>query len=281
MNLSTPSVMGVINVTPDSFSDGSQLGKSFRGRFKVSLDRVLEHAAKMCAEGATILDVGGESTRPGANPVDVHDELERVVPVVEALHKNFDVFLSVDTSSPQVMIEACNVGAVLVNDIRALSREGATEACIASGAAVCLMHASGEPKIMQESPSYVDVVDEVLEFLTQSVENTIAAGIPGDRIVIDPGFGFGKTVEHNYQLLGNLRKYSALGVPILAGLSRKSMIGAVTGRPVEQRLPGSLAGACLALLGGASIIRTHDVAATVDVVKVFKAFSEAQDRERK
>ena len=279
LNLSTPSVMGILNVTPDSFSDGSQLGKISGGSFTVCLDKVLKQAEKMCAEGAALLDVGGESTRPGADPVDIGDELERVVPVVEALHKNFDIPLSVDTSSPQVMIEACNAGAVLINDIRALSRQGAVEACVASGAAVCLMHSSGEPKSMQNSPRYNNVVDEVLEFLSQSVENTISAGVSRDQILIDPGFGFGKTISHNYQLLGNLRKFQAVGVPILVGLSRKSMIGGVTNKPVDQRLPGSLAGACLALMEGASIIRTHDVAATVDVVKVFTAFSEARKRE--
>jgi dihydropteroate synthase len=262
LDLSEPVVMGVLNVTPDSFSDGGELA---------SPEAALRQARRMADAGAAILDVGGESTRPGAAEVGTAEELDRVLPVVEALVAELELPVSVDTSKPDVMREAIAAGAAMVNDVRALRAPGALSAVATSHAAVCLMHMQGEPRSMQADPRYDDVVAEVHAFLSGRVEACETAGIGRDRIVLDPGFGFGKTLEHNLALLARLREFAQDGLPVLAGLSRKSMIGTLTGRPVRERLAGSLALAALAVANGASIIRAHDVAETVDAVKVAAA----------
>lgn len=262
LGLERPLVMGVLNVTPDSFSDG--------GRF-VRLDDAVARGRQMAEEGAAIIDVGGESTRPGAQPVDLHEELRRVIPVIARLRDHTSAVLSVDTSKPEVMHAAAAAGAGIINDVRALREEGAVEAAAISGCAVCLMHMRGEPGTMQESPSYRDVVAEVRQFLEQRVEACLAAGLPAERIVLDPGFGFGKTIPHNLELLRHLGQLSVNGLPVLAGLSRKSMVGGLTGRGPEERVHGSVALAVIAALNGARILRVHDVAATVDALKVVAA----------
>ncbi len=262
LGLERPVVMGVLNVTPDSFSDG--------GRF-VQLDDAVERGVQMAEEGAAIIDVGGESTRPGAQPVALEEELRRVVPVIARLRSRTQAILSVDTSRPEVMHAAAAAGAAMINDVRALREPGALEAAVSSGCAICLMHMLGEPRTMQDSPGYRDVVAEVRRFLRERAETCITAGVPGERIVLDPGFGFGKTLQHNLELLRRLRELSVDGLAILAGLSRKSMVGALTGRPPDERLHGSVALAVVAALNGARILRVHDVAATVDALKVVAA----------
>ncbi len=254
--------MGVLNVTPDSFSDG--------GRF-VQLDDAVERGVQMAEEGAALIDIGGESTRPGAQPVGVDEELRRVIPVIERLRSRTQAILSVDTGKPEVMHAAAAAGAGMINDVRALREPGALEAAAISGCAVCLMHMLGEPRTMQDAPSYRDVVAEVRQFLEQRVETSLAAGIPPERIVLDPGFGFGKTLEHNLEVLRHLRELSVKGLPVLAGLSRKSMVGKLTGRPAEARVHGSVALAVVAALHGARILRVHDVGATVDALKIVAA----------
>src|SRR4051812_41687288 len=254
--------MGVLNVTPDSFSDG--------GRF-ADAGAALAHARRMVEEGAGIIDVGGESTRPGAAPAQLHEEIERVVPVIEALRRESPVFISVDTSKPEVMRAAVRAGADIINDVRALAEPGALEAAAASGAGVCLMHMLGEPRTMQDDPQYRNVVEEVGVFLAARVRACRDASIDARRIAIDPGFGFGKRVAHNLALLKNLASLGALGFPIVVGLSRKSMLANLTGRPVESRISGSVALAAIAVLNGARIVRAHDVAATVDAVRVAAA----------
>jgi dihydropteroate synthase len=272
--------MGVLNVTPDSFSDGSNLGETTSASgFIVSINKVLARAREMIEQGARFLDIGGESTRPGAEPVSHQEELERVIPAIEAIRANFDVFISVDTSSPVVMSAALQAGAVMVNDVRALRRDGALDLVSKSGAAACLMHMQGEPKTMQEQVTYKSVVDEVMHFLAQRIHAAEQAGIARERLVIDPGFGFGKSSQHNYSLLGNLARLQVLGLPVLVGISRKSMIGQATGRAVEQRLAGGVAATACALQGGAKIIRSHDVAATVDAIRVHCALREAWTQE--
>jgi dihydropteroate synthase len=251
--------MGVVNITPDSFSDG--------GRFE-DAEAALAHAISLIEEGADILDVGGESSRPGAAPISEEEELRRILPVVRQLR---DVPVSVDTRKPAVMRAALDFGASMINDIEALSTPGALEAVAKSNCAVCLMHMKGQPGTMQRDPHYDDVVGEVKEFLKQRAGATEAAGIAADRIVVDPGFGFGKNVAHNMTLLRSLRELSSLGFPLLAGLSRKSSLGKLTGRPVEDRLAGSLALALLALQAGATILRVHDVKETRDVIAVWEA----------
>jgi len=258
----TPKVMGILNVTPDSFSDG--------GRY-TAVDSALRHAAGMVAAGATIIDVGGESTRPGAPAVSEAEELDRVVPVIEVLARELDVVLSLDTSTPAVMREGARAGAGLINDVRSLRRPGALEAAAATDLAVCLMHMRGEPGTMQQAPVYADVADEVAAFLAEQIARCEAAGIARGRLVLDPGYGFAKTLEHNLELFRRQTELLAFGLPLLVGVSRKSMIGAVTGRPVEGRLAGGLALAALALAKGAQILRVHDVAETVDVVKMITA----------
>lgn len=267
LDLSRPQVMGILNVTPDSFSDG--------GRY-AARDAALRHAAQMVAAGATLIDVGGESTRPGAAAVSVVEELERVAPVVEAILQEIDVVVSVDTSTPQVMTEAARLGAGLINDVRSLRREGALAAAAATGLPVCLMHMRGEPGDMQSDPRYQDVTREVGEFLAERVAVCAAAGIPAERIVLDPGFGFAKTLEHNLSLFKHMEGLHDLGRPLLVGVSRKSMIGAALQRPVGERLYGSLALAALAVVKGAAIVRVHDVAETVDVVRMIAAVQAAE-----
>jgi dihydropteroate synthase len=259
LDLSRPVVMGVLNVTADSFSDG--------GRYR-DADAARAHGRAMVAAGAGIIDVGGESTRPGADPVSLQEELDRVVPVIEALHRDVDAVISIDTMKPEVMRAAVAAGAGLVNDVLALQAPGALEAVAATRAAVCLMHMQGTPRTMQAAPEYSDVVGEVGAFLQARAEACIAAGIATDRIALDPGFGFGKTLEHNLTLLAGLQRLAAGQYPLLVGLSRKSMLGKLLGRPVEQRLAGSLALATIAVLHGACIIRCHDVAETCDAAAV-------------
>ncbi|MEZ6806971.1 dihydropteroate synthase [Pseudomonas aeruginosa] len=262
LDLARPHVMGILNVTPDSFSDGGRYDR---------LDDALRHAERMVREGATLIDVGGESTRPGARSVSPTEELERVAPVVERIARELDVVISVDTSTPAVMRETARLGAGLINDVRSLQRDGALDAAVDSGLAVCLMHMRGEPQTMQDAPAYQDVVAEVGAFLQERVNACVAAGIDRERLLLDPGFGFAKTLEHNLVLFRHLQALHGLGLPLLVGVSRKSMIGKVLGREVDERLYGSLALAALALAKGARIIRVHDVAATVDVMRMISA----------
>ena len=265
LDLSHPRVMGILNVTPDSFSDG--------GRF-LALEAALDQARAMAAAGAAVIDVGGESTRPGAAPVSEAEELERVIPVIEVLHREIDLPISVDTSKPAVMREAVRAGAGLINDVNALRAPGALETAAEAGVPVCLMHMQGEPRTMQQNPSYRDVVAEVRDFLAQRIAACEAAGIPAERLLVDPGFGFGKTLDHNLTLLRRLQEVTRLGRPLLVGLSRKSMLGTLTGRPVEERQAASVAAAVLAVERGAAIIRVHDVAETVDALAVTRAVME-------
>jgi len=262
LDLGAPVVMGVLNVTPDSFSDG--------GRHDAPA-QALAHAFAMAREGASLIDVGGESTRPGAAPVDTAEELRRVLPVIEALAAGGAPPVSVDTAKPEVMAAAAAAGAEMINDVRALREPGALQAAADSGCAVCLMHMQGEPRTMQQSPVYQDVVEEVYDFLAARIETCVRAGIGRERIIVDPGFGFGKTLAHNLALFRGLGRLAQLGVPLLVGVSRKSMIGALTGRPVEQRLAGGLALGTLAAWAGARVIRSHDVAATRDALAVTAA----------
>ena len=264
-DLSRPLVMGIVNVTPDSFSDGG---------LHLQRDAALAYARQLIDEGADILDIGGESTRPGAQPVNAQEEMDRVLPIIEAL-RGAPVPVSIDTCKPEVMQAAIAAGAQMVNDINALQDSAAMRVIAASQAAVCLMHKQGNPQTMQEQPHYQNVVAEVSAFLRERIAATQAVGISRMRIVIDPGFGFGKTLAHNLALLRELKKLTELGVPILAGLSRKSMLGALTGQEVGQRLPASLAAALSAVERGANIVRVHDVRATVDALKVWNAVNGA------
>jgi dihydropteroate synthase len=261
LDLSRPIVMGVVNVTPDSFSDG--------GRF-LPVEAAVAHGLRLVEEGAAIIDIGGESTRPGAAPVSVEEELRRVLPVVERLRQATQAVISVDTSKPEVIREAAAAGVGLINDVRALTEPGALEAAAASGSAICVMHMRGDPRTMQLAPSYVDVVKEVKAFLDERVQRCRAAGVSSDRIVVDPGFGFGKNLEHNLELLRRLRDLQGEW-PLLVGLSRKSMVGTLTGRSAGDRVHGSVALAVIASINGARIIRAHDVAATVDALKIVAA----------
>ena len=255
-------IMGIVNVTPDSFSDGGA---------HADTASAVAHALALAAEGADILDIGGESTRPGASPVPVELELARVIPVIEALARACPLPISVDTSNPDVMRAAVAAGAGMINDVRALRAEGALDAAAALGVPVCLMHMQGDPGSMQDAPDYDDVVAEVHSFLTQRIFACEMAGIPKKRLLVDPGFGFGKSLEHNLHLLRQLSRFAELGVPVLAGLSRKGMIGVLTGRDAAGREPGSVAAALIAVQNGAAIVRVHDVAATVDALKVWQA----------
>lgn len=266
LDLSEPCVMGVLNITPDSFSDG--------GRYADPAAAV-ERGVAMAGEGAAIIDVGGESTRPGAADVELRDELARVVPVIERLVQQVAVPVSVDTSKPEVMRAAIAAGASLVNDVRALRAPGALEAVAGSGAAVCLMHMRGEPRTMQAAPEYDDVVAEVRQFLAERVQACVAAGIGRDRLCVDPGIGFGKRPEHNLALLAAIDRLAGPDLPVLIGVSRKSLVGIITGRPPGGRLAGSVAFAALAVMGGAAVVRAHDVAETVDAVKVASALRRA------
>ena len=265
-DLSRPLVMGIVNVTPDSFSDGG---------YHASTALALAHAHRLVAEGADILDIGGESTRPGAAEVSEQQELDRVLPVIEGL-RGSPVPLSIDTWKPGVMRAALAAGASLVNDVNALQADGALQVVAASDAAVCLMHKQGTPQTMQQQPRYADVVGEVGAFLRARIAAADQAGIARARVVIDPGFGFGKTLAHNLALLRDLPELGALGVPVLAGLSRKSMLGAITGRGVDERQAASVAAALLAVQRGAAIVRVHDVRETVDALKVLNALNEGE-----
>jgi len=262
LDLSAPVVMGVLNVTPDSFSDG--------GRY-ASADAALAQARRMIEEGAAIIDVGGESTRPGAEPVPEAEELARVLPVIERIGRELGCLISIDTMKPGVMRAACAAGAELINDVMALRAPGALEVARHAGAAVCLMHMQGEPRTMQQAPQYRDVVGEVRAFLQTRIEACVKAGIGSDRILVDPGFGFGKTLAHNLKLLGALGEIATLGPPLLVGVSRKGMFGQLLDRPAGERLAGGVAAAALAAWQGARIVRSHDVRATMDALKVTAA----------
>ena len=267
LSLDTPQIMGVLNVTPDSFSDGGELLSN-----EVLLyDRLMERAVQMVADGAAILDIGGESTRPGAAPVSLQEELDRVMGAVRLIAPRLDVILSIDTSTPEVMREAAHAGAGLLNDVRAFSRDGAMGAAVASQLPVSLMHMSDEPDRMQEQTKYVDVVTDVKAFLAHRIAACREAGIAKCQMMIDPGFGFGKTVEQNYEMLRRLEEFASFDLPILVGVSRKSMIGAITGRPASERLVPSAVLAVMAAARGASVIRVHDVAETADALAVWQA----------
>jgi len=262
LDLTRPAVMGILNITPDSFSDG--------GVF-LSPQKAVAQALRMAEEGAAIIDIGGESTRPGAQPVTAREEIDRVVPVISAVRDKTILPVSIDTSKPEVMRAAVAAGAGFINDVRALRGEGALEAAAELNVPVCLMHMLGEPRTMQDDPRYADVVGEVRDFLRERRDACMNAGIPAARIVIDPGFGFGKTLEHNLELLRGLKKLQSLGAPILAGLSRKSMIGKALGLPVERRLHASVALAVMAVQNGARIVRVHDVGPTVEALRMWTA----------
>lgn len=267
LDLTRPKIMGILNFTPDSFSDSGQF---------FSLDRALTQVEKMLQNGADIIDIGGESTRPNAAIVSVEEELERVVPLVAAVRARFDCLISVDTSKPQVMWEAAQKGADIINDIRALTEPNALETAAKLQLPVCLMHMQGTPQTMQQQPEYEDVVEEVAAFLNQRIFACLSAGIAQQHIILDVGFGFGKTVQHNYQLLKHLATFADSGYPVLAGLSRKSMIGNVLNKAVEDRVIGSVAGALLAVQNGAKIVRVHDVAETADALKIWQAMTDCE-----
>ena len=258
-------VMGVVNATPDSFSDG--------GKFDTT-SRALEHAYRLISEGADILDIGGESTRPGSRQGDEEEELERTIPLIEAIRDMSDIPISIDTSKPGVMQAAVKTGATMINSIWALQLENSLQVAADLRVPVVLMHMQGSPETMQQDPSYADVVAEVKDFLRARIDAALDAGIALEHIIIDPGFGFGKTIEHNLLLLKSLSEFKQLGVPVLAGLSRKSMIGTILDRPVDQRLYGSLSSAVMAAMLGADILRVHDVAETVDAIGMVKALGQ-------
>jgi len=260
--LGSPVVMGILNVTPDSFSDG--------GRF-LDRDAAVSRAIAMQQAGAAIIDIGGESTRPGAVPVSADEEAERVVPVIEALHAELDIPLSVDTSKPEVMVEAVRAGAGMINDVNALRADGAVQVAAELGVPLCLMHMQGEPRTMQEAPAYTDVVAEVKAFLLKRLACCREAGIAEHTVLVDPGFGFGKTLEHNLTLLRDLRQFADMGAGVLVGISRKSMLGALTGREAHERLAASITAAALAVERGAIVVRVHDVAETVDALSIVNA----------
>lgn len=270
LDLSFPRVMGVLNVTPDSFSDGG---------YHLGIDEAVRHGEQMLIQGAAIIDVGGESTRPGAEPISAQQELDRVMPVVERLVREMDALVSVDTSTPEVMQEAGLVGAGMINDVRGLRRDGALQAATATGLPVCLMHMPGEPGDMQDAPYYEGPVEEeVADFLERRMAECEAVGLGRERVILDPGFGFGKTVEHNLRLLDRLAVLERLGRPLLVGMSRKSMIGKTLGRPVEERLSGGLALAVMAVERGARLVRVHDVQSHVDAINMAWAVLEEGQR---
>ena len=263
LELSEPVIMGIVNVTPDSFSDGGQF---------FNTTAALNHAMQLLDEGATILDIGGESTRPGAPDVSLEDELQRVIPLINAIREQSDCVISIDTSKAEVMRQAIEAGADIVNDVRALQEPGAIEVVAQyPDVVVCLMHMQGQPRSMQNAPHYDDLASEINDFFNQRIAACEAAGIKQSQLILDPGFGFGKTLKHNYQILAQFNDYAQLGLPLLAGLSRKSMIGNLLNRDTENRLAGSLAGALIAAQNGAHIIRVHDVKETADVLGVYQA----------
>lgn len=266
LDLSTPKIMGIVNVTPDSFSD--------HGAF-YHFDAALKQVEKLLNEGADIIDIGGESTRPNAPLVSLEEELQRVVPLVEAVRKHFDCWISVDTSKPEVMQQAADVGMDMINDIRSLSEKGALQKAVELNLPTCLMHMQGEPQTMQQAPQYHNVVEEVSDYLTQQINRCLQAGMSPQHIVLDPGFGFGKTTQHNYQLLQQLERFTRLGCPILVGMSRKSMLGNVISRDVHERIYASVTTAVLAVERGAQILRVHDVAPTRDGLQIWQAMQQA------
>ena len=261
IDLSKPQVMGILNVTPDSFSDGGK---------HADVNQAAEHALQMVDEGAAFIDIGGESTRPGAPEVSLQEELDRTIPVIEAVAKNASCVISIDTSKAEVMREAVSVGAGLINDVRALQAPGALEAASEAGVPVCLMHMQGQPRTMQNNPSYDDVVEDVAQFLLERAKACKASGIGQEKILFDPGYGFGKSLEHNYALVKHLPKLMNLGYPVLVGMSRKSMIGNLLNRKVDERLAGSISLATIVAQMGAQIIRVHDVKETADAVNIVK-----------
>jgi dihydropteroate synthase len=267
LELDAPAVMGILNVTPDSFSDG--------GLF-LNVDAAIRQAELMVAEGAAIIDIGGESTRPGADAVTEQQELDRVIPVIEKITASQDVLVSIDTSRPGVMRAAVVAGAAMINDVRALRREGSLQAAVELQKPVCLMHMLGEPGTMQREPEYRDVVAEVTQFLTERMAQCIAAGLAEELIILDPGFGFGKTMDHNLRLLAELQKLVNIGRPILVGLSRKSTLRSVTGRDTGELMPASVSAAVIAVMHGAQIVRVHDVSASVDALKMVRAITELE-----
>lgn len=267
LDLSFPHVMGILNVTPDSFSDG--------GKHNALVD-ALTHTNEMVNAGATIIDVGGESTRPGADEVSVEEELERVIPVIDAIAQRFEVWISVDTSKADVIREAARVGAHIINDVRSLSEPGALKAAAATGLPVCLMHMQGEPRTMQQAPVYENILSEVDTYFAQQIARCEAAGIKKERLILDPGFGFGKNLSHNYQLLAHLGDFHHFGLPLLVGMSRKSMIGQLLNVGPSQRLTGSLSCAVIAAMQGAQIIRAHDVKETAEAMRVVEATRRAK-----
>ena len=269
LDLTFPQVMGILNVTPDSFSDG--------GRHN-TLELAIRHAQKMVDAGATLLDIGGESTRPGAEEVSEDEELARVVPVVEAIGRRFDVWISVDTSKASVIRESAKAGMHLINDIRSLQEPGALAAAAETGLPVCLMHMQGDPKTMQHSPHYDDVVAEVEQYLVGQIARCVNAGIQKNNLLLDPGFGFGKNLEHNYQMLARLSEFHHLGLPLLVGMSRKSMVGQLLHVSPEKRVTGSVACAVIAAMQGAQIIRVHDVKETVEAMRIVEATLSARDK---
>ncbi|ANI30749.1 dihydropteroate synthase [Yersinia entomophaga] len=268
LDLSHPQVMGILNVTPDSFSDG--------GRHN-DLDNALHHAQAMIAAGATLIDVGGESTRPGAAEISEQEELDRVIPVVEALAKRFEIFISVDTSKAAVITESAKVGAHLINDVRSLQEPGALDAAAATGLPVCLMHMQGQPQSMQQSPHYDDLLADVNQFFEHHIERCVAAGIAKSKLLLDPGFGFGKNLAHNYQLLARLAELHHFELPLLVGMSRKSMVGQLLNVPPQQRVIGSVACAVIAAMQGAQIVRVHDVKETVEAMRIVEATLSAKE----
>ncbi|MBA0213306.1 dihydropteroate synthase [Pectobacterium brasiliense] len=268
LDLSCPHIMGILNVTPDSFSDGGKHNK---------LDAALLHVQEMVNAGATLIDIGGESTRPGAAEVSTEEELNRVVPVVEAIAKRFDVWISVDTSKPEVMTASAQAGAHLINDIRALQELGALEAAAATGLPVCLMHMQGMPRTMQHKPHYDDLMQDIGDFLQQQIDRCVSANIPKSKLLLDPGFGFGKNLAHNYALLARLSELHRFELPLLVGMSRKSMIGQILNVPPAQRVHGSIACAVIAAMQGAQIIRVHDVKETADAMRIVEATLSAKE----
>ena len=260
LDLAAPQIMGILNVTPDSFSDGARYQH---------LDKALFHAEQMIRDGASIIDIGGESTRPGADEVSLDEELYRVIPVIERLASELDVWLSVDTYKPEVMNESIRAGAHLINDICALQEPGALSVVAESGVPVCLMHMQGKPRTMQQAPHYNNLCGEIYAFFQERINTALVAGIKKEQLILDPGFGFGKTLEQNYELLGRLDHFHTLDLPLLVGMSRKSMIGQLLDRPVTERAAGSIAAALFAVQQGASIIRVHDVKETADALHVF------------
>lgn len=272
LDLSAPRIMGILNITPDSFSDGGLFVSAIENSVDVFVDKALQHAQNMVGHGASIIDIGGESTRPGAEAVSVNEERRRVLPIIEGIKSSLpDCLISVDTSKPEIMRDAINMGAHIINDVNALRSPYAIETVANSNIAVCLMHMQGQPRTMQQSPHYENVPEEVMSFLQERIDKCVKAGISLDRIIVDPGFGFGKTLQHNLQLFKSLSKFKELGTALMVGVSRKSMIGAMLDKEVADRVSGSVGLASLAAWLGADILRVHDVSETVDAVNVVNA----------